>query len=85
MGGTDPVANETHPGNLRLYPAGSALPQASTINFSPLVTRANNAVIGLGPAGEISVRCFMPRVAGKGWLERVRPRDPLALDRRALA
>jgi hypothetical protein len=54
------ATNETHTGNLRLYPAGGALPPTSTINFTPLLTRANNAVIGLGTGGEITVRCSMP-------------------------
>ena len=47
-------------GNLRLYPAGSTVPLASTINFASGQTRANNAVIPLGTGGRISVQCDMP-------------------------
>jgi hypothetical protein len=47
-------------GNLRLYPSGSALPLASSINFVTGVTRANNAIVPLGTAGRIAVRCDMP-------------------------
>jgi hypothetical protein len=54
------VTNETQRGNLSLYPAGGAAPLSSTINFTPLLTRANNAVIGLGTDGRISVKCSMP-------------------------
>jgi hypothetical protein len=53
------VVQETEPGNLRLFPAGGALPNASTINFQAGKARANNAIVGLGTAGEISVRCDM--------------------------
>ena len=54
------ATNETDAGHLRLYPAGTAAPTTSTINFAPFKTRANNAVIPLGTGGEISVRCAMP-------------------------
>jgi len=54
------VVNETDYGNLRLYPAGGALPGSSTINFTVNRVRANNAVIPLGTSGEIGVRCDMP-------------------------
>ena len=46
-------------GHLRLYPAGSALPNASSINFQVGVTRANNAVIPIGSGGQIAVFCRM--------------------------
>ena len=54
------VVDETDYGNLRFYPAGSALPGSSTINFAAGKTRANNAVIPLGSAGQIAVQCDMP-------------------------
>jgi hypothetical protein len=54
------VVNATDLGNLRLYPAGGAVPASSTINFGVDKVRANNAVIPLGASGEISVRCDMP-------------------------
>ena len=47
-------------GDLRLYPAGTPLPMASSINFAADHTRANNAVIQLGAGGRISVQCDMP-------------------------
>jgi hypothetical protein len=46
----------TAAGHLRLFPAGGAEPLASTLNYTPGLTRANNAVVGLGGAGEIAVR-----------------------------
>jgi hypothetical protein len=47
-------------GYLTLYPAGSGVPLASTINFRTGIVRANNAVIPLGVSGQISVFCGMP-------------------------
>ena len=47
-------------GNLRVHPFGEALPTASTINFVANQTRANNAIVGLGLAGRLAVRCDMP-------------------------
>ncbi len=38
-------------GNVRLYPAGTAAPGTSTINFGPGQTRANNALVTLGNGG----------------------------------
>ncbi len=54
------VVNPTGEGHLTLYPAGSALPLASTINFRTAIVRANNAVLPLGTGGQISVFCGMP-------------------------
>jgi hypothetical protein len=53
------ATNETQRGNLTLYPAGEPAPTSSTVNFTPFLTRANNAVIGLGTDGKIDVRCSM--------------------------
>jgi hypothetical protein len=53
------VVDAAAQGNLRLYPAGSPVPPTSTINFTALLTRANNAVIPLGTGGEMSVTCTM--------------------------
>lgn len=53
------VAGSTTSGYLTLYPSGGSLPLASTINFRPDQTRANNASIGLGPGGNLSVFCGM--------------------------
>jgi hypothetical protein len=44
-------------GDLRIYPAGSALPLVSAINYRPGQTRANNAVVSLGTAGDLAVQC----------------------------
>ena len=43
-------------GNLTLFPFGAAVPLASSLNYGPAQTRANNTVIRLG-AGQLSVRC----------------------------
>src|SRR5204863_118296 len=47
-------------GDLRVYPAGQPEPLASTINFRAGATRANNAAIRLGTAGQVSVKVDMP-------------------------
>ena len=49
------VVRATDVGNVRLWPAGEAIPQASAINFKADHTRANNGVIKLGRSGEIGV------------------------------
>jgi hypothetical protein len=51
------VTGATAQGNLRLYPAGDPLPTASSINYVPGLTRANNAVVPLSPSGAITVFC----------------------------
>jgi hypothetical protein len=53
------TTNQTELGNLRLYPAGEAVPLASAINFSAGQARANNAVVRLGAAGGVGIRCDM--------------------------
>jgi hypothetical protein len=53
------VVEQTDGGDLRIYPAGSTPPLASTINFAAGKVRANNAVIPLGSGGQISVQCDM--------------------------
>ncbi|MGH9367045.1 MAG: PQQ-dependent sugar dehydrogenase [Thermoanaerobaculia bacterium] len=50
------VTLPTAVGDLRIYPAGGALPASSVINFRAGQTRANNAVLTLSPTGDISVR-----------------------------
>jgi uncharacterized repeat protein (TIGR01451 family) len=47
-------------GNLRLYPNGQPAPLASTVNFAAGRSRANNAIVAPGAAGQIDVRCDMP-------------------------
>jgi hypothetical protein len=44
-------------GNLRLYPAGAALPVVSAVNYSAGQTRGNNAIVALSAAGGLAVRC----------------------------
>jgi hypothetical protein len=46
-------------GDLRVYGAGGFLPDASTINFVPGNTRANNATVALGRGAAIAVQCDM--------------------------
>jgi hypothetical protein len=47
-------------GNLRVFPLPQAVPDASVLNFAAGRTRANNAVLALGAAGQVQVRCDMP-------------------------
>jgi hypothetical protein len=54
------AVNPTDFGNLRLYPAGTAAPLASSLNFAAGLTRANNAIVPLGADGQIAVQCDMP-------------------------
>jgi uncharacterized delta-60 repeat protein/uncharacterized repeat protein (TIGR01451 family) len=51
------VASPAAQGNLRAYPTGSPEPSTSVINYLPSVNRANNAVLGLGAGGGLTVRC----------------------------
>ncbi|MGH9368943.1 MAG: hypothetical protein ACRD3M_14860, partial [Thermoanaerobaculia bacterium] len=51
------VTQPSSPGNLRLYPAGTALPLVSSINYRAGQTRANNVTMPLGETGAIQVRC----------------------------
>jgi Peptidase family M23 len=50
------VDQPTADGHLTIYPAGTALPKTSTINYRAGQTRANNAVVGL-TNGTIAVFC----------------------------
>lgn len=49
------VTEPDAPGDLRLFPAGSAMPLVSAINYAPGQTRANNAVVPVGTGGQIGV------------------------------
>jgi hypothetical protein len=51
------VTQPTAPGFLTLYPLGVAAPLASTINYGPGQTRANNAIVQLGSGDSIAVTC----------------------------
>ena len=46
-------------GHLVLLAAGGATTTTSVINFRPGQTRANNAIVTLGPAGDVLVRTGM--------------------------
>jgi hypothetical protein len=50
------VTQPNSAGDLRLYPAGQTLPNASIINFNSGQTRANNAIVTLNGAGQMAVR-----------------------------
>jgi hypothetical protein len=54
------AVNATDLGNLRLFPAGQPVPLASSLNFVPGRTRANNATVPLGTNGSVTVQCDMP-------------------------
>ncbi|HEX5134081.1 MAG TPA: hypothetical protein VFW81_01695, partial [Thermoanaerobaculia bacterium] len=51
------VAGPTTPGYLTVFPAGSALPLASMLNYGTNQVRANNAIVPLGTGGAISIFC----------------------------
>jgi Bacterial pre-peptidase C-terminal domain len=51
------VAGPTAPGYLTVFPAGSALPLASTLNYGTDQVRANNAIVPLGTGGAMSIFC----------------------------
>jgi hypothetical protein len=53
------VVSAASPGFLTIYPAGAALPLASTLNFRAGPARANNAVVVLGTSASVSVFCSM--------------------------
>jgi hypothetical protein len=53
------VTGSTSFGDLRLYPTGTQAPISSTLNWAQGRTRANNAVVGVGTGGSISVWCVM--------------------------
>jgi DNA-binding beta-propeller fold protein YncE len=49
------ITQPTGLGDLRVFPGGVGLPLVSVINWRPGQTRANNAVVSLGPSGDIVV------------------------------
>jgi hypothetical protein len=51
------VTGATGAGNLRVYPGGTPVAPASTLNYAAGQTRANSATVSLGPAGDVSVYC----------------------------
>jgi uncharacterized repeat protein (TIGR01451 family) len=51
------VTQPSAQGNIRLFPAGAAVPTTSSINYRPGETRANNAVVALSASGGLSALC----------------------------
>jgi hypothetical protein len=51
------VAGATAAGNLSLFPGGTSSPGTSAINYRLGQTRANQAVVTLGTAGDLSFAC----------------------------
>ncbi len=51
------VTQPSAAGDLRLYPAATAQPLVSSLNFSAGQTRANNTVVSPNATGEIAVGC----------------------------
>jgi len=54
------VTAATNAGYLSLFPAGTAEPNVSTINYKAGQTRANNAILPLGPEATFTVACRQP-------------------------
>jgi hypothetical protein len=54
------VDQPTGSGDLKIFPAGTAFPDATAISFRAGLTRANNAILPLGGSGQVSVRNEMP-------------------------
>jgi hypothetical protein len=54
------VTEPTAGGYLTIHQAGVPLPLASTINYGPGQTRANNAIVPLGTNDSIAVFCGQP-------------------------
>jgi len=63
------VTEPTDFGFLVLFPGGGPPPTASAINFRPGQTRANNAVVTLGPNGDLVVRTGMATGGVQGILD----------------
>jgi hypothetical protein len=51
------VVGPAAPGYLTVFPAGSVMPLASTLNYRIGLVRANNAIVPLGTGGAIGVFC----------------------------
>jgi uncharacterized repeat protein (TIGR01451 family) len=56
------VTQSTAAGNVRLFPAGQAVPTISSINYAAGQTRANNAIVVLNPSGALAA--FVGQVTG---------------------
>jgi hypothetical protein len=51
------VTNPTGGGDIRLFAGGATPPPTSAINYRASQTRANNAIVALGPTGDLSILC----------------------------
>jgi hypothetical protein len=51
------VTQPTALGHLRIFPEGTLLPEASSVNYSAGQTRSNNGLLAVSPAGEVTVYC----------------------------
>jgi hypothetical protein len=51
------VTNPTAGGDVRLFAGGTTPPPTSAINYRASRTRANNAIVALGPTGDLSILC----------------------------
>jgi hypothetical protein len=47
----------SHPGYVTIFPGSTPFPPTSTVNYRPGQTRANNAIIPVGAAGDLTVSC----------------------------
>lgn len=54
------ITQPTAIGHVTIYPASVAPPLVSTMNFRPGLTRANNAIVALGPGGALTVVSGQP-------------------------
>jgi len=54
------VTQATAAGHLRAYPGGTTAPPVSTLNFATGQTRANNLIVTLGAAGDLTGEAVMP-------------------------
>lgn len=54
------VIGATAGGHLVIYPAGTSVPLASTLNYRAGRTRANNAILALGGGGDLVVQTAQP-------------------------
>jgi len=49
------VTNPTSGSDLKIFAAGTTIPTATVISFNSGNTRANNAIMQLGPGGTITI------------------------------
>jgi hypothetical protein len=49
------ITDQTSSGNLAVYPADTPLPATSTVNFTSSANATNNAIVPVGPDGDIAI------------------------------